>query len=149
MNIIKLNKINIPYYKDLLTLFGDAFSDEETYNQNRPSDNYIEQILDSEHIHILVALEDNKVVGGLVAYELKKIEQMRSEMYIYDLAVDNNFRRRGVATSLINELKIISKSRNGYVIFVQADIDIEDEPARKLYSKLGIKEEVFHYDIQV
>jgi hypothetical protein len=36
----------------------------------------------------LVAIEGEKVIGGLVAYELDKFERMRREIYIYDLAVD-------------------------------------------------------------
>ena len=36
-------------------------------------------------------------------------------------------------------------ARGAYVIFVQADII--DEPAIALYSKLGAREEVLHFDI--
>ena len=35
------------------------------------------------------------------------------------------------------------------MIFVQADTSIEDEPAIALYSKLGKREDVFHFDIAV
>jgi aminoglycoside 3-N-acetyltransferase I len=35
------------------------------------------------------------------------------------------------------------------VIFVQADMGIEDQPAIALYSKLGKREEVLHFDIAV
>jgi aminoglycoside 3-N-acetyltransferase I len=38
-------------------------------------------------------------VGGLIAYELEKFERARSELYIYDLAVAEDHRRRGVATA--------------------------------------------------
>jgi aminoglycoside 3-N-acetyltransferase I len=37
--------------------------------------------------------------------------------------------------------------RGAYVIFVQADLG--DEPAIALYAKLGIREEVLHFDIAV
>jgi len=88
------------------------------------------------------------VVGGLVAYELRKFEQRRSEFYIYDLAVLEPFRRRGIATSLIEALKPIARSRRGYVIFVQADG--VDAAALALYDKLGVREPpVFHFDISV
>lgn len=53
-------------------------------------------------------LGEGDVVGGLVAYELAKFEQERSEVYIYDLAVLASHRRQGVATALIAELKSLA-----------------------------------------
>ena len=35
------------------------------------------------------------------------------------------------------------------MIFVQADTGIEDEPAMALYTKLGRREDVVHFDIAV
>lgn len=52
------------------------------------------------------------VVGGLVAYEFQKFEHERSEIYIYDLAVAEAHRRRGIATALIEELKKLAAERN-------------------------------------
>ncbi|MFK7854249.1 MAG: GNAT family N-acetyltransferase, partial [Granulosicoccus sp.] len=54
-------------------------------------------------------------------------------------------RRKGIATELIEELKRIALLRGVYVIFVQADHG--DDPAIKLYTKLGIRENVLHFDI--
>jgi aminoglycoside 3-N-acetyltransferase I len=92
-------------------------------------------------------MDEGAVVGGLAAYELRKFEQERSEIYIYDLAVADTHRRRGIATALIQELKKIAALRGAYVIFVQADIG--DEPAIALYTKLGVREDVLHFDIAI
>jgi aminoglycoside 3-N-acetyltransferase I len=81
----------------------------------------------------------------LAAYELPKFEQERSEIYIYDLAVAAAHRCQGIATSLIRELQEIAAERGAYVIFVQADLI--DAPAIALYSKLGVREDVLHFDI--
>jgi aminoglycoside 3-N-acetyltransferase I len=78
-----------------------------------------------------------------------KFEQQRSEIYIYDLAVSQENRREGIATAMIEKLKEIARSRGAYVIFVQADTNAEDLPARALYSKLGKREDVLHFDIDV
>ncbi len=80
---------------------------------------------------------------------MKKFERERSEIYLYDLAVDEKHRRKGVATALIQELRKISAARGAWVIFVQADTNVEDEPAIALYTKLGVREEVLHFDIAV
>jgi aminoglycoside 3-N-acetyltransferase I len=107
---------------------------------------YLKGLLGSSHFIALAALKDGAVVGGLAAYQLQKFEQERSEIYIYDLAVAAAHRRKGIATALIEELKIIAAKRGAYVIYVQADRG--DAPAISLYTKLGIGEEVLHFDIE-
>lgn len=133
----------------LLEMFGEVFNEKETYVGNQPTDDYMRQLLGSDYFIALAAVSDEQTVGGLAAYELKKFEQERSEIYIYDLAVSAAHRRQGVATALIQELKKIAAERRAYVIFVQADTGPEDEAAIALYSKLGIKENVLHFDISV
>ena len=132
---------------DLLDLFGEAFEEPEVYDGKRPDEVYMQKLLDSDVFIALVALKQNNVIGGLVAYELKKFEQKRSEIYIYDLAVAERYRRCGIATALIENLKHIAKKRDVWVIFVQADYT--DEPAIRLYEKLGKREKVLHFDIPV
>lgn len=132
--------------KSLLGVFGDAFGEPETYLGNIPSDAYLKSLLAKPHFVVLVAMDGERVVGGLAAYNLEKFEQERGEMYIYDLAVAESHRRRGVATALIEVLKPIAKARGVYVIFVQADP--EDMPAIRLYESVGgIREDVHHFDI--
>ena len=131
----------------MLDTFGQAFDDLPAYGGNRPGSAYLRGLLGSDYFIALAALKGEEVVGGLAAYELQKFEQQRSEIYIYDLAVAAPHRRQGIATRLIQELRRIAAARGAYVIFVQADIG--DEPAIALYSKLGIREDVLHFDIAV
>lgn len=133
----------------LSAAFGEAFDDIGTYTGRRPSPAYLRQLLGSDTFIALAALTDGRVIGGLVAYELKKFEQQRSELYIYDLAVALPHRRQGVATALIDALKKIGGARGAYVAFVQADTGVEDEPAVALYTKLGTREDVMHFDIPI
>lgn len=131
----------------LLSMFGAAFNEVDTYGRNRPDATYLRGLLGNDGFVALAAVRDGEVIGGLAAYELKKFEQPRSEMYIYDLAVADGYRRQGIATALIEELKRIAAARGAYVIFVQADYG--DDPAIALYAKLGAREEVLHFDIPV
>ena len=137
--ILLLRKLN--------ALFGDAFADPDTYGAEPPSDAYLERLLAKEHVVALVALAGDAVLGGLVAYELDKFERARRELYIYDLAVDERHRRRGIATALIEQLRAIAMQRDVWIIYVQADQG--DLPAIALYEKLGAREEVLHFDIVV
>ena len=136
-----------PLMDALLAVFAEAFEDQDAYLSRRPSSDYLRKLLDSDYFVALVAKEGQRVIGGLAAYELKKFEQERSEFYIYDLAVADSHRRKGVATALIRELQRIAAARGAYVIFVQADLP--DAAAISLYSKLGIREDVLHFDIAV
>ena len=129
----------------LLGVFGAAFGDTETYCAAQPDAEYLRRLLAGGSFIALVALDGDVVVGGIAAYELHKFEQQRSEIYIYDLAVAVAHRRRGIATALIEELKRVATRRGAYAIFVQADLG--DGPAIELYSKLGVREDVLHFDI--
>ncbi len=130
----------------LLGVFAEAFEDAKSYQSAIPSDEYLASLLADPTFIPLVALDDEKVVGGLAAYVLRKFEQERSELYIYDLAVLESHRRRGVATRLITKLREIAREIGAYVIYVQADPP--DEPAVKLYESLGVREDVLHFDIE-
>jgi aminoglycoside 3-N-acetyltransferase I len=131
----------------MLRMFGEAFGDLDTYSSKRPSDGYLSRLLAAEYFIALAALRGDEVVGGLAAYELHKFEQERSEIYIYDLAVAEGHRREGIATALILELKKVAETRGAYAIFVQADLG--DDPAIALYTKLGVREDVLHFDIAI
>jgi ribosomal protein S18 acetylase RimI-like enzyme len=136
---------DLPQMYDLLWLFGRAFDDPEHYESAQPDAAYLSGLLASPTFIAVAALHDGRVVGGLAAYVLPKFEQARSEVYIYDLAVDEPFRRRGVATGLIDTLRGVAADRGAWVICVQADP--EDAPAVALYTKLGVREDVLHFDI--
>ena len=129
----------------MLTMFGIAFGEESTFNDARPDDAYLRRLLGSDTFVAIAALKDGEVVGGLAAYELRKFEQARSEFYLYDLAVSEAHRRQGIATALIGELRRVAAERGAYVVFVQADL--VDAPAIALYTRLGVREDVLHFDI--
>lgn len=129
----------------LNALFGRAFEDAALYRGDRPDDDWLRRVLGRDHVIVLVAESEGRVVGGLVAYELEKLEQARSEIYLYDLAVDADQRRKGIATALIRRLRAIAHERGAWVIFVQADPP--DAPAVALYESLGVREDVLHFDI--
>lgn len=147
LNIHQVTRDQLPLMRGLLDMFGRAFDDVDTYSGNQPDDMYLERLLASDYFIALAALKEDVVIGGLAAYELKKFEQPRSEIYIYDLAVAEAHRRQGVATALINVLRKIAGARGAYVVFVQADH--VDPPAIALYTKLGRREDVLHFDIDV
>ena len=147
VTIRRLGPTDVPLLRKLNVLFGEAFAEPETYGGEPPGDAYLEGLLAKDHIVVVVALAGEEIRGGLVAYELDKFERERREFYIYDLAVGEKHRRQGIATALIGHLGEIAARRGAWVIYVQADHG--DEPAIALYEKLGLREDVLHFDISV
>ena len=145
--LLRLTAADLPLMRRLNALFGEAFGEPQTYAAEPPGDAYLVRVLGREQVVALAAVVGNEVVGGLVAYELEKLEQERSEIYVYDLAVAASWRRRGIATALIGRVREIATERGAWVVFIQADY--ADAPAVALYSRLGRSEEVLHFDIPV
>ena len=144
-DIHRLRPGELSLFNGMLDVFARAFEEPETYSNARPAPGYVNELLGREDFVALVAKAGDGVVGAVTAYELQKYEQARREIYIYDLAVAETHRRRGYATALIEGVKAIARDRDAYVVIIQAERG--DEPAATLYTKLGIREEVLHFDI--
>jgi aminoglycoside 3-N-acetyltransferase I len=144
-DVVRCKAGDIAFVRAALDLLGEAFDDRAAYSANQPDDAWLTDLLGSADFAFLVARDGAKPVGALAAYVLRKFEQARKEIYIYDLAVAEHRRREGIATALIAELQKIAAKIGAWVIFVQADHG--DDPAIALYTKLGTREDVMHFDI--
>lgn len=146
ITISRLRADDVESMQSANRLFADVFG-EEGYHGPPAGPEHLRKLLTDEKFIAIVAHIDGEMAGAIAAYELVKFEAERSEIYIYDLAVIERFRRQGIATALIGEVKAIGREKGAWVIFVQADPP--DEPAVALYDKLGAREEVLHFDISV
>lgn len=144
--IRRLNSGDVETMAAANELFAEVFG-EEGYHGTPPRREHLARLLADDKFIAMTAWIDGQMVGALAGYELVKFEAERSEIYIYDLAVREEFRRRGVATALIGALTPIARERDAWAIFVQADPP--DAPAVALYEKLGTREEVYHFDIDL
>lgn len=145
--ICRLTPEGARHFAAMLDLFGTVFEDAATYGARRPGPAYVTQLLANPAFVTLVALEEGCVVGALAAYELAKFEQERSEFYIYDLAVAENAPAAGHRHSPDRRPLRHCQRAGAWVVMVQADQG--DEAAIGLYTKLGVREEVLHFDIPV
>ena len=124
---------------DDLKLAQDLFlafqKDDAVENPSSASDEYVRQLLSKADLHVIVATASEKVVGGLVAYELPMFKEETSEMYLFELGVNEDFRRRGIASALIDSLKEVSAKKKIDIMYVGAWAD--NLPAVELYKKTG------------
>jgi aminoglycoside 3-N-acetyltransferase I len=147
-SVVPLRSDDLALLRQLNQMFGAAFEDPESYAKHLPSEPYLQSLLASDMFIAIACISEGMVVGGIAAYELKKFEQQRSEIYLYDLAVLESHRRQGAATALVSKLQEVARSRGAYVIFVQADKP--DDDAVAFYRSLtNHQEDVFHFDIKV
>ena len=146
IDIRRLGAGDLDLMKAANRLFADVFG-EEGYQGPRPGDEHLVRLLSDDKFIALTAWYGSEMIGALAAYELVKFEAERSEIYIYDLAVLEQHRRKVIATALIEGLQPIARARGAWVLMVQADPP--DAPAVALYDKLGTREEVYHFDIAV
>lgn len=89
----------------------------------------LEEELNNETSLFLVAKEENEVIGYI------GMSIVIDEGYIFNVAVREKYRNKGVATALINELVIYGKKNN--FSFITLEVRESNLPAISLYSKFG------------
>lgn len=89
----------------------------------------LEEELNNETSLFLVAKEENEVIGYI------GMSIVIDEGYIFNVAVRESYRNKGVATALINELVTYGKKNN--FSFITLEVRESNFPAISLYSKFG------------
>jgi ribosomal protein S18 acetylase RimI-like enzyme len=142
LTLRKLTTYDLPFFIELIRVFEDVF---EMKDFRMPPEAHLEKLLAKEDFYVFVALQDEKVIGGLTAYRMDQYYSVSPLVYIYDLAVKREFQRKGVGKLLIEENKKYCHGIGAEAIMVEADD--EDEYAIDFYRKTGgegIK--VVHFD---
>ena len=84
--------------------------------------------------HLLVAYEDDRAVGFVSGVEVTHPDK-GTEMFLYELAVDEPFRRRGIGRALVERLAALARAAGCYGMWVITDHD--NEAARATYEGTG------------
>jgi aminoglycoside 3-N-acetyltransferase I len=92
-------------------------------------------LLADEHTIFLAAFQGKQPIGFVYGYELLRVDGAPSMLFIYELDVDEAYRRRGIATLLMTELEQIARSRGIAEGFVLTEPD--NVAANTLYESLG------------
>lgn len=93
----------------------------------------LEEINKNKMAIYIVALEEGKVVG------YGGMWHVINEGHITNIAVDENYRGRGVASSIIDKLTEIAMEKD--MIGLTLEVRVSNEAARRLYGKNGFKME--------
>ena len=90
------------------------------------SDEYVDRLLASSSFWAVAAFEGDRVVGGITAHTIPMTRSPRAELFVYDLAVLEDFRRRSVGARLVTALRTLAAEAGIAQVFVPAeDEDVE------------------------
>lgn len=118
IEITKLSPGDLERFVELVRLFEDVF---EMQNFRIPANDHLQKLLAKDDFFVFVAILDHKVVGGLTAYTMEQYYSEKPLAYLYDLAVDTRFQRRGIGRQLIAALNEFCARKGFEEVFVQAD----------------------------
>lgn len=102
------------------------------------SDEYVDRLLSSSSFWAVAAFEGDRVVGGITAHTIPMTRSPSAELFVYDLAVHEDFRRQGIGARLMAELRAQAAEAGVAEIFVPADED--DVEALAFYRSLAGRE---------
>jgi aminoglycoside 3-N-acetyltransferase I len=140
--ITRVGKQEVQMFQMLIRLFQEMFDMKKTTSSTK---SYLQDLLHRPGFIAFVAIREKKVVGGITAYVLPRYYSGYSEVFIYDLAVQPEFQRRGLGKKLIAALKKNCKENGIREIFVAAYE--KDTPALDFYQSTdGKAEKVIHFN---
>ena len=119
---MRIEKMTSDHLDDVYIIETECFS----HPWSRQS---LEEELNNETSLFLVAKEGNEVIGYI------GMSIVIDEGYIFNVAVREMYRKKGVATALINELVTYGKKNN--FSFITLEVRESNLPAISLYSKFG------------
>jgi ribosomal protein S18 acetylase RimI-like enzyme len=78
------------------------------------------RFLDDERHHLLVAYVDGHPAGFVSGVEMTHPDK-GTEMFLYELEVEESFRRRGLGRALVERLRDLARERGCYGLWVLTD----------------------------
>jgi GNAT superfamily N-acetyltransferase len=101
------------------------------YKSRVPSDEEAAHVLSLGDMHVWVAEEDGEPAGFAYAHELPRLDGA-TIVFLYELDVDERFRRRGIGRALVEEANRLAGARRMFVLTGH-----DNEPAQRTYSAAG------------
>ncbi|TGM76257.1 GNAT family N-acetyltransferase [Leptospira levettii] len=137
----KLSANELKEFIELILVFEDVFEMKEF---QMPNQAYLQALLERDDFFVFVSVIEGKVVAGLTAYLLRQYYSERPLVYIFDLAVQTKWQRKGIGKTLIRNINEYCRKEGMEEVFVQADV--ADEYALDFYRSTGGQpEEVIHF----
>ncbi|MEU0779968.1 GNAT family N-acetyltransferase [Streptomyces sp. NPDC006173] len=119
------------------TAVGELTAAEYLFdNPVRPE--WARRFLETQGHHLYLAYEDEEPVGFVSGVETVHPDK-GTEMFLYELAVAEPFRRRGTGRALVRELASLARERGCYGMWV--GVDTGNDVALAVYRSAGGKDD--------
>lgn len=99
------------------------------------SDGYLGRLLARPDFWAFAGMLDGAVVGGLTGHTLMMTAYEGAEVFLYDIAVDPDYHRRGIGRQLVTALRREASRVGISTVFVS--VSDEDAEALEFYTALG------------
>ncbi|MGD3108671.1 GNAT family N-acetyltransferase [Streptomyces sp. YGL11-2] len=99
-----------------------------------PGQEATERFLGDERHHLLIAYVDDVPAGMVTGVEMTHPDK-GTEMFLYELGVDESFRGRGIGRALVSALADLTRERGCYGVWTITDED--NTAALATYSRAG------------
>jgi aminoglycoside 3-N-acetyltransferase I len=136
MEIKRLNNSEVSYFRSLVGIFKDVFEIKEQISENEQ----LGKLLSKPDFMVFVAIDKNKVIGGLTIYILHRYYSTKPVAYIYDVGITPKFQGQGVGKALIAEVCKYCKENGFEDAYVEAESD--DIDAINFYRKTKFSSEM-------
>lgn len=128
-----------PYESKAAVELFSLFLQNDGKDHVRLNPDYIRKMLARNDFHVFVAKDNNEIVGGLTAFEIDQYKYGRTELFLYEIEVKKEFRKRGIGTALLEEAKRFCMSKEIPIMFVFTSAS--NLGAITLYRNTGGKED--------
>ena len=122
--IVRVTQTNVSLLDRAAELFDQPLRPDAT-----------QRFLDAPDHHLLLALDDDGAPIGMVSGVELTHPDKGTEMFLYELAVDDGARRRGIGTALVEALRELARERGCRGMWVLTDAD--NAPGLGTYRKAG------------
>jgi aminoglycoside 3-N-acetyltransferase I len=126
----RLSSVDVAVARQTFAVMIEAFEEEPSVL----SDAYLERLLARPDFWVFSASIGDEVIGGVTAHTLPMTRNESEEVFLYDIAILQRFRRLGAGRMLIDSLRQAAQDVGISVVFVP--VDEVDEEASEFYRSL-------------
>ncbi|MEU4800907.1 GNAT family N-acetyltransferase [Actinosynnema sp. NPDC023587] len=116
---------------DAVASIGHLFDDP-------PLEDATRRFLGERGNHLLVAYADGRAAGFVTGVETTHPDK-GTEMFLYELGVEDGFQRRGIGTALVEALLLLARERGCFGAFTATEPD--NAAALATYARTGAETE--------
>lgn len=98
------------------------------------SKKYLLTLFNSPDIHLLVAKEEDEIIGFCMAVETPKITEARNRIEIYELIINKKHQGKGIGSAFLQEVEKIAKEKGILYIKVATGTKMK---SNEFYKKNG------------